>query len=78
VNHSDTCPRCLRRDVKPAAVAEDYDGSSRSSYRCPGCGWTWLTRRAAEPEPSPFVEHDDPDAWEADDDFTDYDGWGRR
>lgn len=78
---TDTCPACLRPDVEPAVDAEDYDGNPRSSYRCPRCGWTWFTQRTGEPARDRFAtyaDHDDPDAWEADDDFSDYDrarGW---
>jgi len=75
---TDTCPRCLRRDVPPQIDAEDYDGNPSSSYRCPACGHRWFTHRTAEPEPDHYATYDDPDAFEADDDFTDYDrdrGW---
>lgn len=75
---TDTCPRCLRRDVTPEIDAEDYDGNPRTSYRCPACGHVWFTHRAAEPEPDYYATYDDPDAHEADDDFRDYDrerGW---
>ena len=74
----DNCPRCLRRDVPPLVDAEDYHGNPHTSYRCPACGWTWITRRLAEPEEPYYQPSDDPDAWEAEDDFTDYDrerGW---
>lgn len=75
---NDSCPRCLARDVAPHTDAEDYDGNLHTSYRCPRCGNTWVTRRTAPPEPDPYATYDDPDAWEADDDFTAYDrdrGW---
>jgi hypothetical protein len=73
VNVNDTCPRCLRRDVPPFLDREDYHGNPHSTYACPGCGWTWTTQRIAEPEPDQYAVYDDPDAWEADDDFTAYD-----
>ncbi|WP_367134526.1 MULTISPECIES: hypothetical protein [Streptomyces] len=71
---TDACPRCLRRHVPPYVDAEDYDGNLHASYRCPACGHSWVTRRTAEPEPSRYATYDDPDAWEAEDDFSDYDG----
>lgn len=73
----DNCPRCLTRDVIPLVDAEDYHGNPHTSYRCPRCGHVWITRRLAEPDDL-VDEFDDPDAWEADDDFTSYDrdvGW---
>lgn len=78
MNVNDTCPRCLRRNVPPRIDAEDYGGNPHSSYTCPGCGWTWHTQRTAEPAAEQYAVYDDPDAWEADDDFTDYDQarWG--
>lgn len=78
MNVNDTCPRCLTRDVRPGVDAEDYDGNPHTSYRCPNCRHVWFTKRLAEPEPETYATYDDPDAWEADDDFTDYDramGW---
>lgn len=75
---TDTCPRCLRREVQPEIDAEDYAGNPHTSYRCPACRHVWFAIRAAEPEPAYYAEHDDPDAWEADDDFNSYDrerGW---
>lgn len=74
-NVNDTCPRCLRRDVEPLVDAEDYHGNPHTSYRCPNCHHVWVTRRTAEPEESRYADPediDDPDAWEADDDFSDY------
>lgn len=78
MNVNDTCPRCLRRDITPASDMEDYSGNLHTGYRCGRCGHVWLTRRIAEPEPDRYATYDDPDAWEAEDDFTDYDrerGW---
>lgn len=78
MNTTDSCPRCLRSDIEPAIDAEDYWGNPHSSYRCPGCGHRWVTRRIGEPEPGRYRTPDDPDAWEAEDDFTGYDrerGW---
>lgn len=75
---NDTCPRCLRREVLPIRDMEGYDGRLHASYRCDNCGHTWVTRRAAEPEGDRYATYDDPDAWEAEDDFRDYDrdrGW---
>jgi hypothetical protein len=79
VNVIDTCPNCLRRDVGPRLDEEDYDGNPHSTYACPSCGHTWSAQRIAEPEPPRYAVYDDPDAWEADDDFTDYDRarWGQ-
>lgn len=77
-NVNDTCPCCCKRDVPPRVDAEDYDGNPHTSYRCPACGWTWFTIRRAEPQPDYYATYDDPDAWEAEDDFTSYDrarGW---
>jgi hypothetical protein len=71
---TDSCPACLRPDVAPQVDAEDYHGNPHSAYRCPRCGWAWTTRRLAEPEPDHYATYDDPDAWEAEDDFSDYDG----
>ena len=73
MNVNDNCPRCLQRDVRPTIDAEDYDGNPRSSYRCPRCRHVWFTHRIAEPIESRFQPSDDPDAWEAEDDFSDYD-----
>lgn len=75
---TDSCPCCLRRDVEPFRDLEGYDGNPLSAYRCPGCGHAWTVRRTAVPEPDRYAVYDDPDAWEADDDFSDYDeacGW---
>ena len=75
---TDSCPNCLRRDVPPRVDAEDYAGNPHTSYRCPACWHVWTTRRVAEPAEPYYATYDDPDAWEADDDFTDYDredGW---
>lgn len=79
MNTTDTCPRCLRRDIEPYIDREDYHGNPRSVYACPSCAWTWRTERIAEPEPEYYAVYDDPDAWEADDDFTAYDQarWSR-
>lgn len=74
----DNCPRCLQRDITPTVDAEDYNGNPRSAYRCPRCLHTWFVHRVGEPEPDRHATYDDPDAWEADDDFRDYDramGW---
>jgi transposase-like protein len=70
---ADNCPRCLRRDVAPIQEAEDYDGNTYARYQCPSCTWSWRTQRTARPEESRYAVYDDPDAWEADDDFSDYD-----
>lgn len=75
---TDSCPNCLRRDVPPQVDAEDYHGNPHTSYRCPVCWHVWTTQRTAEPAEPYYAIYDDPDAWEADDDFTDYDrdgGW---
>jgi predicted RNA-binding Zn-ribbon protein involved in translation (DUF1610 family) len=75
---ADNCPRCLRRDVPPTREAEDYQGNTHAAYECPACGWVWRTERTAPAEEPYYAAYDDPDAWEADDDFTDYDrerGW---
>ena len=75
---TDSCPRCLTRGIKPRVDAEDYDGNTHKVHCCSRCGHRWVTRRIAEPEESSYAECDDPDAWEADDDFSDYDrdrGW---
>lgn len=77
-NVNDSCPNCLERDVPPRVDAEDYHGNPHSSYRCPRCRHVWTTRRLAEPEPDHYATYDDPDAWEAEDDFRTYDrdrGW---
>lgn len=78
MNVNDSCPRCMRRDVKPYLDREDYHGNTYSLYVCPGCGHTWRAQRIAEPEADYYAVYDDPDAWEADDDFTAYDRerWG--
>jgi hypothetical protein len=76
MNVNDTCPRCLHRDVGPYVNAEDYDGNPSASYRCPACAHVWVTRRIAEPEQPYYATYDDPDAWEAEDDFSDYDAPG--
>lgn len=75
---TDNCPRCLHREVLVTVDAEDYHGKLHTSYRCLRCRHTWFTIRTAEPEPPYYAEYDDPDAWEADDDFRAYDrerGW---
>jgi ssDNA-binding Zn-finger/Zn-ribbon topoisomerase 1 len=79
VNVNDTCPNCLRRGVEPRLDQEDYDGNPHSTYTCPSCGHTWNAQRIAEPEPPRYAAYDDPDAWEAEDDFTAYDRarWGQ-
>lgn len=78
MNVNDTCPSCCKRDVPPHVDAEDYDGNPHSAYRCPACRHTWLTVRRTDTASGDYATYDDPDAWEADDDFSDYDrarGW---
>lgn len=70
---TDNCPRCLARDVPPDRQAEDYNGNTHTGYCCSACGWTWKTCRVAPIEESRYTDHGDPDAWEAEDDFSDYD-----
>jgi hypothetical protein len=72
---NDNCPNCLHRGVEPRSVAEIARGVERSSYRCPRCRRTWETERMADDgRRGEAAGCGDPDAWEADDDFSDYDG----
>lgn len=70
---ADNCPRCLRRDIAPVREAEDYNGNTVAWFACPHCWHRWITTRKAPAEESRYAEYDDPDAWEAEDDFSAYD-----
>ena len=41
---TDSCPRCGRRDIRPAESAR-RGNSVVHGYECPGCGSMWATTR---------------------------------
>lgn len=46
---TDTCPRCLRREIPPAAVRR-REGAEACGYRCP-CGHEWAVARHLDAYP---------------------------
>jgi hypothetical protein len=69
---TDNCPECATGPARPTA-SRTGDRQHTDHYRCPRRGHVWFTTRAVEPEPDRSANHDDPDAWEADDDPPPYD-----
>ncbi|WP_406469056.1 hypothetical protein OH738_18150 [Streptomyces hirsutus] len=64
---TDNCPRCFT-STEPQTPA---DGPQR--YACRACGHSWTTNRneaAWAPPADDYATYDDPDAWEAEDPYT--------
>lgn len=77
----DNCPRCLTRDIQPAAWDDLDDGGQHCRYRCRTCGHAWTTTWAPDVDPTnlagyspdddpPDDPEDQPGYWHTDDPYA--------